>query len=353
MMYEAASGFFISELLRLLQNNKISPKSQPAIAWFVTLLAKKIPAATADPTVISIVKWFLKSNPNDFGDLRTLFCLQLGNVEVSVSPSDNTPKTFTALKELLPVHDNDFPLDYRKISVFPTANEINTQVSMHRVLQSVDKSRSATSALLLDRQFRLLREDMLTPMKEELKDLFSGGGYGKKKLKFEKPNSISAEAQKNTSYVKMEFDMPKALFGRLNTLKDKKSVITFFETQGRRILSKNSVLLFISGQSVMHMGFVSFREASLLAFDPVLYQDSSTSKSHKTGEPLSRQQPLPAPKPPPPPVRMMVGVTFLNDSLNSVLSQLGGKPVAEFMLQSNSSMFSYQPVLNCLQGQLL
>ncbi|KAJ6494824.1 P-loop containing nucleoside triphosphate hydrolase protein [Mycena vitilis] len=75
-------------------------------------------------------------------------------------------------------HDNDFA-DFRKISILPTADEVES--SEAPFLRRCDPARTPLEADLavsqcLDNQFRLLREDMLYEMKEELQIAF-----GKKK----------------------------------------------------------------------------------------------------------------------------------------------------------------------------
>ncbi|KAG6092498.1 hypothetical protein E4U30_005346 [Claviceps sp. LM220 group G6] len=74
-------------------------------------------------------------------------------------------------------HDNDFA-DYRKISVFPTSDEFaSSQRSFYRT--ALDVARSAPedrSRCHLDNQFRLLREDMLSELREDVQN-----ALGKKK----------------------------------------------------------------------------------------------------------------------------------------------------------------------------
>ena len=75
-------------------------------------------------------------------------------------------------------HDNDF-VDFRQISILPTADEIiSTQPAFLRTSEELNDPETENSrlAMYLDNQFRLLREDMLYEMREELKIAF-----GKKK----------------------------------------------------------------------------------------------------------------------------------------------------------------------------
>lgn len=67
-------------------------------------------------------------------------------------------------------HDNDF-VNFRNISILPTADELmSTQFPYLRASATVDDPDSTASrvATHLDNQFRLLREDMLYEMREEL-----------------------------------------------------------------------------------------------------------------------------------------------------------------------------------------
>lgn len=67
-------------------------------------------------------------------------------------------------------HDNDF-VNFREISILPTAEEIlSTDRPFFRPASSLDdpEKHDVRAALYLDNQFRLLREDMLYEMREEV-----------------------------------------------------------------------------------------------------------------------------------------------------------------------------------------
>ena len=68
-------------------------------------------------------------------------------------------------------HDNDFS-NFREISILPTADELtSTEEPFLRKAQAVEDSATETSrmAVHIDNQFRLLREDMLGEIREELR----------------------------------------------------------------------------------------------------------------------------------------------------------------------------------------
>ena len=67
-------------------------------------------------------------------------------------------------------HDNDFA-DFRKIAILPTANELeSTEPAFLRSSDVLEDPETASDrvAIHLDNQFRLLREDMIYEMREEL-----------------------------------------------------------------------------------------------------------------------------------------------------------------------------------------
>ncbi len=77
-------------------------------------------------------------------------------------------------------HDNDFT-DFREIAILPTADEIlSEEVPFLRLAETIDDPENTETRLVthLDNQFRLLRDDMLAEMRDELQIIF-----GKKKGK--------------------------------------------------------------------------------------------------------------------------------------------------------------------------
>lgn len=77
-------------------------------------------------------------------------------------------------------HDNDF-VDFREIAILPTADEIMSEEEPFlRLAETIEHPENTEKRLVthLDNQFRLLRDDMLGEMREELQIIF-----GKKKGK--------------------------------------------------------------------------------------------------------------------------------------------------------------------------
>ena len=79
-------------------------------------------------------------------------------------------------------HDNDF-VDFHEIAIHPTADELSSkEPPFMRTAREVDDSSNESKrlALHLDNQFRLLREDMLIEMREELQ-IISGKKNGRRR----------------------------------------------------------------------------------------------------------------------------------------------------------------------------
>ena len=77
-------------------------------------------------------------------------------------------------------HDNDFT-DFREVAILPTADEIlSEEKPFLRLAETIDDPENTEKRLVthLDNQFRLLRDDMLVEMRDELQIIF-----GKKKGK--------------------------------------------------------------------------------------------------------------------------------------------------------------------------
>lgn len=77
-------------------------------------------------------------------------------------------------------HDNDF-VDFREVAILPTADEIlSEEEPFLRLAETIDDPNNTEKRLVthLDNQFRLLRDDMLVEMRDELQIIF-----GKKKGK--------------------------------------------------------------------------------------------------------------------------------------------------------------------------
>jgi hypothetical protein len=75
------------------------------------------------------------------------------------------------LRKLVPQHNNDFPEDFTRIQIVPTIEELNSSIPLEAVYRGWLGDPEALAMEMLDRQFRLLREDMIDPLREEIREI--------------------------------------------------------------------------------------------------------------------------------------------------------------------------------------
>jgi hypothetical protein len=178
-----------------------------------------------------------------------------------------------------PHHDNDFPLDYRLVKIVPSVQEINssegtscmlpvsqTNVPISKMTNSVsemdyemdmdaddldmetaekltqeeiqEESQEESEKVSrvvekLDRQFRLICEDFIAPMKEEFRKEIDGNNKDRRRI-FQNPFVVGI-AMEPIPCVLINVAMPQAPSGRLRKFdKKKKERANFFNGTGRR-----------------------------------------------------------------------------------------------------------------------
>lgn len=125
-----------------------------ALAWFFSKIALENKEAREDEDVIAIAKQL--EDVGCGGHLRTI--LGGNKVQVTLSGIRNSQ-----LESAGGRHDNDKE-DFRSIAIVPTCQEFSCDADPYLPV-SVDNV-VATEAFVLDRNFRLLREDLIGPSKE-------------------------------------------------------------------------------------------------------------------------------------------------------------------------------------------
>jgi replication-associated recombination protein RarA len=313
---------FSDQLYSLLEKKKI--KSLLPVAWFVSFVV-------VNDTLLK-------------GKFESLFLLLLADLsnehakkqlEIAFGvPSQKKKNSIVGLpslgelKNAEPLHDNDFLTDFRKISVLPTVNEINCNYELDHVPNCwMDTSEDLKEYDLFDHQFRLLREDLLAPVKEELYKILNS----KKENDFMNQKLFNPVAFDIGVYascsVKVAFDPPPNLLKRLEKLKDKKSAIQdFFKDEAHKLLAKDALLLFVDmgTKRAVNIGLIVNRDPR------EMYEIWTSSR------------------------KLAVGVHFPDSSLRSILLNLQKleQPhvcLSSFVIQSKVSYFAFEPVLKCLQ----
>ncbi len=157
---------------------QLSEKGQQCFAW-VLLQLILIPSDTVSPYVSladNLLPIILRSS---HPDIRTI----AQKIKNTISVASTSPIAITK-DDIGPGgrHDNDFP-DFREIAILPTTDELaSTEAPFLRPSSDLDdpSTEEHRETLHLDNQFRLMREDMIYEMREELQ-ISLGEQKGKKR----------------------------------------------------------------------------------------------------------------------------------------------------------------------------
>jgi hypothetical protein len=317
-----------------------SDRDYEVLTWFLVAAVRIDPSARLKSNVLTMVEKLL-SRESEAGDvISALLYSNFRENHKNVVFDPRSVQSLDHLQAMTPNHDNDFPLDFRKVQILPTVEELNSSAPTSLSFQNIEESTpvGVATSYMLDRQFRLLREDMIAPMREEMKNELEMPP-GKQRRVFNAPEIVELELEPRACLL-VRVEMPTALKNRLHGKKTKE-VCAFFEETGRRVLGKDSMVVFLgkaqdSNSTVKAVGLVVRRDVSEFA----------VTSGYLT-----------------------VGVVFSDDMLSSMLSLLPfqfhvdrgndtnkrkpfkrGSRFASCMFQATSSYFSYEPVLRTLQN---
>ncbi len=181
-----------------------------AVMWFLLSVSRTCASARENAQVQSIAN-LLSEKPGPWNvQLATLLVPGKIAADMTKNTKDvaldlSKVESYQELHSYQPQHNNDFPLDYRKIAIVPTAEELNTQrgdagIQTMGMIQAkmVPEARATGDeaalaiATVLDRKFRLLREDMIAPTKDELKEEWGKRPRERRKL-FDRPRVVGWE----------------------------------------------------------------------------------------------------------------------------------------------------------------
>jgi len=311
------------------------------IAWFLLKIADDN-KVRSDPNVLQVVEELLEHR--EARGMR-----QLGNELITVfKPSaeiagseeiKNNQKlsiSLDAAKEAMRRpgvrdHDNDKE-NFRDIAIIPTASELLDKEGPY--LPPVEGSEYVVNAeaKLLDRQFRLLREDLVGTVRDNLQEELKNQESARFRL-FSSPSVIDFDL-KPEPHIVVSVSMSMHLAGRVKRLKPKEAHDFFENGPGRRVFGQHSLVVLVNKQSSQTEK--SGYEASVIAVGLVVARRDiySPQKSSKFT------------------TKLRVGVKFEGSSLSTVFSSMhsGGKvPLATHMLSSSVGFFNYEPVLKSLQ----
>jgi hypothetical protein len=150
-------------------------------------------------------------------------------------------------------HDND-KKDYRSIRIVPTVSELQDWeapfLPSEDDVSGIDievSGRAAAQVTYLDRLFRLTREDMLGPLREELREeLQPAHGTPRRQQRLhQEPRLVSVDPDRGLEF-EISVPMPQALAGRLSKMKHKEKKDFMEDGPGRRVLSTESLVVFLN-----------------------------------------------------------------------------------------------------------
>lgn len=357
-------------LMRALEAS-LFERTQPekaVLAWFLVAVCILDLEARSNEVVVRIAK-----------ELRTMGGAAAKAVATLIFPHEGeraldpaAVANLDALRALDPQHDNDFPLDYRSIQIIPTANEINASNALPGTAL-VARSGPPDEAAILDRQFRLLREDMVAPIVAELHELKAEKAAQNsktveqlKKRLYAGPALVDVVADPFSASVSVLVPIPPHIQARLSKMSRKERIAFCSEGPGRRILARDSLLLFLDdNKAVLHTGRVVRNDSK----DEFLrYEKFFCIGVEFSGEELPtilgmvRFGKLPDPYPDQQaPDTKKGGAKKDEVDKNGKASKGAESPkyppivlqredrFTAFVFQANSSVFSYEPILRCLQ----
>ena len=162
----AESSNFWMAFIAAFKEKKLTEAGQRCFAWALLHLIRSPDSETISShlTLAGEIEPILLGSP--YIDVR--------NLGQKIKHTISSPSRTTAQDGVTPGgrHDNDF-VDFRDITILPTADELaSTEMPFLRPSAALDDpcTEGTREELYLDNHFRLLREDMIHEMREELRN---------------------------------------------------------------------------------------------------------------------------------------------------------------------------------------
>lgn len=316
------------------------------------LVQKVLPNLASNSNYMLIFAWFVSQLIINFENFKTDINIQriqtriiqysrpLGNEdEVKRLFSGMESRSYYSFSELEIKHDNDFPKDFRKIQIIPTSQELNNpEAHLIYTQRGWRGNPEAYDAQILDRQFRLLRDDMLSPLFDEISAIKKNSSRSNK---YVNPVAltylIDEKGFKMDGFLNISIAVPNNIKETLNKKISKsgnkeKSLVKLLNDDFSRVLKLQSVLLFFdSSNNVVALGTIFLREEIMMAKEFLANN------------------------------RFQIGIQASGDSLKYFLQYMQGgeydrrfsKPFCEYAIQTNVGFFSHMPVLEVLKGKII
>ncbi|KAF8958975.1 P-loop containing nucleoside triphosphate hydrolase protein [Flammula alnicola] len=256
------SSSFWMAFTAAFKERKLTEAGHKCFAWALLHLIQ-IPTETVSPhlTLAKEVEPLLLGSP--YIDVRNLG----QKIKHTISVSSSSPSTTTAQDDITPGgrHDNDF-LEFRDIAILPTADELaSTEAPFLRPSAALDDPHTEENreALYLDNQFRLLREDMIYEMREELQMLWVLKGQKASRLAESHPRFL-----KHQSLTSLIVDGEVLAFPTIRREEDllvKSKPQIVLELEGEMAIQK----LLLRMESATHVKLIQI-DVAVFAYEPVL-----------------------------------------------------------------------------------
>ena len=257
--FHESPGFLQAVKVALLDNTLRDPA---AVAWMLLKLAPESEAVRQckDPDVRDVVELLKQSTAPGMSALAprlaTLFA------SVSAPPSDDAeasglssgsdggglagPESLQAAKTAMRPpgvreHDND-PEDFRSVSIVPTPSELNCPEAPYLPPPEGSEFISDREAALLDRQFRLMREDLVGSLREELKEELAEGPSAYRRL-YRTPALKGLECSRDGPYIRLSVPLPPRLVSRVRGMSKAEARDFFHNGPGRRVLGTDTLVV--------------------------------------------------------------------------------------------------------------
>ena len=247
-------------------------------------------------------------------------------------------------------HDNDFPFNYKDVSILPTTEELNIVSGSTTTYRGWLGSNEAVHVELLDRQFRLLRDDFICPLKAERDEIFSSKS---RRLRYLTPQAMGVCVASNRGpCVRVRFQLPEGIVKRMESMSNR-DIERFLDEEGSRILGRDSIVLFFNNdrdQRIVCIGIISYRDKTEMMKE--LTSQRSNTSINQRGNPINQKDAQKSRAPVSSSVT--VGLWFRDRVMRRLLGTASQNlPFSRFAVVAKSSFFSYEPILTRLQGNVI
>ena len=353
-----STDFILTLLQKLKTERLVVDNSHSVIAWFLIQLGKTgDEEILVDPHLKAIILFLESSNQVGFPQLsqqlEVVFQLQKLDHTVremieSGVDDDNFESLQSAQQAMRPPgvrdHDNDKE-NFRSISIVPTTSELQCQEGAYLPLMGKSEFLENQEAAALDRQFRLMREDLLGTVKEELMAEFCIKASQRRRV-FPEPMVVAFGMQPEPHLI-VRVSLPTRIQKRIQSMKNPAAQDFFESGPGKRVLQKGTLVVLVHNKA---QGKLTKKEQNLclLAVGTIVERKKPMHIAKMTNFNSERKMRV-----------LEVGISFTTESMRAIvplLQDLKFKKGGVSMIQggngglfnASAGLFSLQPILNAL-----